>query len=390
MTGTRLMGFRGKLLIRVTGACPEDFLYLLAKSGVAFRDYKKHDPLTAELLIPFSKQDAATVCAKKAMCDLEIIRYYGVVPSIKRMRLRLIYLALLALVVFSVFGIQERILFLEVEGADSIPSTQILRLLEAQGVGFWTSYDSLDMEHIKNSVLSQLPELSYITINKQGGIATVIVRQREIRPDPPFYPSDILAKKRGIITTIHAIAGTPQVKPGDVVIPGQLLISGVSNLDKTLLVTKAEGEVYARTFSRKCAVFPEQVGAKVYTGRQIRQISVSFGKKTIKFYKSSGIPYDNYDKMTVRKTLTLPGDYRLPAAVTVTTLREYHIQEQPVAETDAVALLRSAVVNQMQQEMTAGVILKHTGALTTGEGLYRLVCDMECREEIGSVVEIMD
>lgn len=390
MTGARLMGFGGKLHIRITGACPEDFLFLLAKGGVIFRDYQKTDPLTAQLVIPAAKQDVAATCAKKSMCDMEILKYYGFVPSMKRMGFRLVFLVFLALLVVSVFRIQEHILFLKVEGNTTIPTQKIIRLLETEAIGFWTSYDEMDMEHIKNAVLSQLPELSYLTINKQGVVATVIVRQREGHPESIFYPSDILAKKGGVITSVTATAGTPQVKPGDIVVPGQLLISGVSNLDKTLLVTKAEGEVYARTFSEKQGILPDTIEKKVYTGRQLRQISISFGKKTIKFYKSSGIPYDNYDKMTCRKTLTLPGDYQLPVTVTVTTLREYGIQHSSVDEQTAKTLLGEALYAQLQLEMTVGVLLKSSGTLTQGEGLYSLMWNGECHEEIGSAVEIMD
>jgi hypothetical protein len=135
---------------------------------------------------------------------------------------------------------------------------------------------------------------------------------------------------------------------------------------------------------------PNTETKKVYTGEKTRKFSLTFGKNTINFYKTSGISYPNYDKMTVRRTLTLPGGYVLPVAVTVTTFLAYDPVELPLEETRAEALLRASIQGQLQQELRAGYEVSEQLSLGAEDSIYRLSGVVECQEEIGTVVEIQD
>lgn len=390
MTGQ--LWFSGKARIQITGANPEECLYRMVRAGIPFRDYRKTDPLTAHLVISASALKQAEGIAEKNLCNLATEEIYGIVPFLRSMGWRICYPVILCLILVGVFLMQNYIWFLEVEGNTMIPSERILRLLEGQGIGTGASIKDLDMNQLKNRLLTQEPQLRYITINTQGGMATVIVREREEKPENtrPVQPADIVAKKGGIITQVTPTGGTPVVQPGDVVTEGQLLISGVTRLDKTLILTRAEGEVYARTFYHSTLVTPVSCMEKNYTGRECKRFSVSFGKKTINFYKSSGISYDNYDRMTCRTALTLPGGYRLPVTLIVTTCREYQPVPVAVSEPDAETLLYASLEEQLKLKMTAGEILSHSMTISTDDRGIVLSGNTFCREEIGSAAEIKD
>ena len=382
----------GKVRVKITGACPEDCLTRITGQGIRFRDYVKKDVLTAEFTLALSDLKDLEAAAKKTMCEVEVLKIYGCLPSLRAMGPRLAYLGLLVGVVLLVFWIQGHIFFLEVEGNTTIPEEEILRILEGNGIGFWTRADELEMNLLKNQILSEIPELGWITINNEGPMATVVVRQREEKPvaSEDVAPANILSNQSGVIEDVTVTGGTAQVKKGDVVTAGQLLISGVTNLDKTLLLTRAEGEVIARTFGRKTAVLLDSVTEKCYTGRETTGISVTFGKNTINFYKTSGISYDNYDKMTVRKTLTLPGGYELPLCLTIATFREYETVLVPMEEDAAQVLLTEGVRRDTEGKLSAGMILDMRLRMQQSEALYTMTGIVECRENIGVSVEIKD
>lgn len=386
------MGMGGKVRIRITGACPEDCLYRMTMEGIRFRDYCKTDMLTAELTVPLRDLNTATSCAKKTMCEMKILGISGLFPGLKAMGTRIGYLFVLVFLLILVFWIQGHIFFLEVEGNTTISDEEILQILEESGVGFFTKTSEIDLNVLKNEILGQIPRLGWITINTEGPIATVMVREREEKPVAVENqaPGNVLAAKGGIIEDVTVTGGTAQVRLGDVVTEGQLLISGVTNLDKTLLLSHAEGEVTARTFTRKKAILEESIQEKSYTGEEITRFSITFGKKTINLYKTSGISYDNYDKMTVRKTLTLPGDYALPVTVTVTVFREYEQAEKLLAEQDAEEFLEEAVRRDMEAKLSAGMILDLHLQCKMQEGLYVGSGIAECREDIGVSVEIKE
>lgn len=389
MTGHRMLGLTGTVSLTLTGACPEECLTALTAQGVRFREFRKPDELTIALTV--SDRDMAIVrrCAKRQMCSVEIIRVSGPVPLLRAMGWRVAYpLALLSLGLL-VLWLQGHIWFFTVTGNETVPTERILWVLEENGVGFFTDADSLDMNTLKNQVLADLPELGWITVNTQGCTAQVIVREREEKPvlSGSSAPANVLARKSGLITHVEVTGGTAQVEAGDVVLAGDLLISGVTNLDKTVLLTRAEGEVYARTWSTVEAVLPDNAVEKAYTGRQTARYSVTFGKKTINFYKSSGISYGNYDKIMESKTLALPGGYTFPVTVTKTVLREYVSGD---SYEGSEALLEASALAQIRLSLTAGSILRSALTVEREAGGLRLRGVVECQEEIGIVAEIKD
>ena len=392
MTGPRLLGLRGTVTLRITGACPEEFLMRLVRCDVRFRDYRKEDELTATLVIPAEKMSAARAAAKKTMCQIEVASVSGLIPGIRAMGLRILMPIWLVLLTMGVFWLQGHMLFFEVEGNSTLPDRVILEALEQCGVGFFTPEDHVDLNLLKNQMISRLPQLSFLTVNHRGCIAQVVVREREEKPilAESAAPANILASKDGLITSVTATGGAAMIRPGDFVTKGQLMISGVTNLDKTLMVSRAEGEVYARTWNALDAVIADELAYKQRTGRETRVFAVTFGKKKINFYKTSGISYGNYDKMTTEKPLTLPGGYTLPVSLTVTVFREYTVSTQPVEQTQAQLLLEQCVRQQLLGTMTAGTIQSMSVSVRQETGCYRLTGTAECQEEIGTVAEIKD
>ena len=203
-------------------------------------------------------------------------------------------------------------------------------------------------------------------------------------------PANIVARKNGIVESVDASGGTSQVKPGDVVVQGELLISGVSNLDKTLLLTRAEGEITARTWNRVNVLDLDQRAEKNYTGRCETAWRVTFGKKTINFCKTSGISYGEYDKIMESTSLVLPGGYALPVTVTRITVREYETGTVLVPPEEAEQSLAKAALRQLSMDMLAGMVLNQDLTLAQTEGAYHLTGVAECREEIGSVAVIKE
>lgn len=386
------MGRTGKVSLQITGACPQDALTLLARQGVRLGPIHRVDELTLRLELPSGDLPKARRCAKQAMCELEILRISGILPWLHSLGLRVLYPMGLLGLVWLVFWLQGHIWFITVRGNVTVPTEEILWTLEENGVGFWTKTEELDMNVLRNAVIDDLPSLSWITVNTEGGHAAVEVRERAEKP--VLYrdasPANIVASKSGIVESIDASGGTPQVKPGDVVTAGQLLISGVSNLDKTLLLTRAEGEITARTWNTVEALCPEIVQEKSYTGHSTVLWRLTIGKKTINFSKTSGISYGEYDKIIENVSLVLPGGYALPVTLTKITCREYTLLEQPLAPETAESLLTAAAMRQLKLDMLAGQVLTKNLALKKTDGGYQLTGVAECREEIGSVAVIKD
>lgn len=392
MTGHRLLGLTGTVTLTIVGACPEDCLTRLAAHSVGFRQLRRIDDLTIRLTV--SDRDVAIVrrCAQKAMCSVEVQEASGLVPAVRAMGLRVFYPLVLLGMLLLVLWLQTHIFFFSVSGNETVPAERILWVLEEYGIKFGVPADAVDLNAVKNQVLAELPELGWITINTEGASAEVVVRERAEKPaiSRASGPANVTAKKSGLITEVEVTGGTAQVQKGSIVEKGDLLISGITNLDKTLLLTRAEGEVYARTWNRVQALYPENAMEKIYTGRETVGYSITIGKKTLNFYKTSGISYDNYDKIMESSVLTLPGGYAFPVTVTKICFREYTLQPVGWTEEEIQAQLERAALTQIQSELVAGTILDQRFSFLEKDGALELQGIVECQEEIGTTVEIKD
>ncbi len=385
MTGPGMLGGRARLTL--TGPCPQDCLWRLSQAGVPFRGLRRIDELTLELTIPQRALPRARACARKTMCTLEVTKVCGVLPSLRAMGPRALGLAGLVGMLLVIGWLQSHVLFVTVEGNRTIPTQEILWALEEEGVGFGAAKEEIHLEALKNRMLRRIPRLGWLTLNQTGSTAQVIVRERQERPalSQNAAPANVVAKKAGLVEKIQVTGGTGMVAPGAVVEQGALLISGVTALDRATLLSRGAGEIYARTWNLVRAVLPDNGLKKVYTGRQQTQWALTLGKKTINFYKTSGISYGEYDKITVSRSLTLPGGYVFPLTLRKTVLREYTSGSSLPGEA---SLLESAADGQLLREMTAGEILTRRAMTQRAPGGIWLRGSYECREEIGVPVEI--
>jgi hypothetical protein len=135
---------------------------------------------------------------------------------------------------------------------------------------------------------------------------------------------------------------------------------------------------------------PQNRETKTYTGRETTGYSLQIGKKTINFYKTSGISYGNYDKIMESTVLSLPGGYAFPVTWTRIRFREYTTEPAETTAEDAQVLLEAAVRTQQLRRMTAGQILDQSLTLDAQPQAVWLRGTLECQEEIGTLAEIKD
>lgn len=155
---------------------------------------------------PLYGHGTAEAAAKRTMCELQVVRVAGVIPSLRAMGKRLGLLGLMGAMILLVVWLQGHILFFRVEGNETLPDQAVLSALEDCGVGFFTSARGIDLDALKNEMIARLPQLSFVTVNVEGCEAVVVVRQREEKPqvEKSAAPANILAEKAGIITEVTA------------------------------------------------------------------------------------------------------------------------------------------------------------------------------------------
>ena len=270
-----------------------------------------------------------------------------------------------------------RVFFFRVEGNGELPERRILEQAEACGLTFGAARARLRSEQIKNRLLRAIPELRWAGVNTQGCTAVITVALRDQgQPPEQEHPGDIVAVSDGIVTACYPRTGTSCVHPGQAVRSGEILISGLTDLGRSTRAERAEGEVYGLTRRTVEAVLPGKTLARTDGERVVRKFSLRIGKKSVNFSNDSGISHGSCVKMRTVNYLTLPGGFRLPAALVTETYTLCDVEQIPREDW---APLTEAARRCLGERMIAGEILEEA---LSREG-NRLLADFECRELIG-------
>ena len=371
----------------VTGAEVEVTLKILTSVGVKLHQVRRLDALTASFVI--QKQDYSktkTICEKRGD-GLRILRRGGVGHRLNALLRRPILFFGLMLVLAATLCIPSRVLFIQVEGNESVPDRLILEAAEQCGICFGASRRDVRSEKIKNALLEQVPQLQWAGVNTRGCVAMISVRERIPEETTPV-PSDfghVVAVREGIITSCTAYSGTLLCTPGSAVAEGEILISGYTDCGLCIRAEQAQGEIYANTVRQIRAVIPDSLLEQSNTGKVKRKISLIVGKKRIFLWKYSGIWDSTCDRMYEEYYVTLPGGFQLPLALGVETFYPGTVSQRKITGEEAQTLLDKSCDSYLTVQMIGGSILDEQLHYTTEEGCMRLAAQYICNEMIGKM-----
>ncbi|MBE7002693.1 MAG: sporulation protein YqfD [Ruminococcaceae bacterium] len=389
---------RGYVRARTGSEFPERVLNVCSARGIPFRDpafLGEH-----ELALTVARRDwrrLRAACADVG-AEVHIERVAGVPFVLGRLRRRRALVAGLLLCAALFLANACFIWDLRVEGNETVPSGRILRVLAEHGVRRGTFAFSIQQRRLCNHALLELPELAWLTVNVRGCRATVIVRERVPRPGivNESAPTNVVARRDGLVTAVRALDGEARVLPGTMVRKGQLLISGVvetKGVAEPVVGTRylaGKGEVYARTWYELSTQIPLFREVKSPTGEETRAVAVLWGENRVKFrIKGTGNLSTGYDKIISQVQWTLPGGFILPVTLETETCRPYTTVRLAVSRESAQEQGRAVLDAYLRAQLgeDAEVVSERVSSAVRGSWLL-VTLSAECREQIGEVVPI--
>lgn len=374
----------GQLHLELTSAELEEALGAYAARNIPLLQLQRQGELSCRFWIHRRDYEALQSLARRRGDSLKLLRRRGLYWHMRNLLRRPVLLAGLALLVGATLYLPSRVLFVRVEGNAQIPAGQILAAAEQCGISFWAQRRDVRSERVKNALLEQLPGLQWAGVNTSGCVATISVRERRSFPERmPTGVSQMYAAVDGYVVSAIATSGTLLVQPGQTVRRGQKLISGYTDCGLCIQAGQAQGEVFAQTERTLRAVTPEFYLRRGPLLEKNRRFSLLLGKKRINFGKGSGISGSSCGRMYEEYYVTLPGGFRLPAALCVETQLRYDTTMQRLSAQQAQAALSDFAQRYLHQQMLAGQIQSSRCQLRRISGGYQLEGAYRCLEMIG-------
>ena len=393
----------GAVQVTVTGVQPELLLNLCAKEGVLLWKTIWRDPFCLELQVPQRQYALLCTLARRAQCETALQRRWGVPVFFRRFRRRYALLAgLLACLVLGALGSQV-ILTIEVSGNVNLTAEEIISRLRLCGVEVGSFGPSIPTREKENQLMLAMDELSFCALNRRGTCLEVLVREAGDSPEvkDQSQPTDVIATATGRVTHIEPWGGDALFQEGDMVVKGDVLISGIMDLDAPPNVvleqgvesfgTKlahAEGKVLAETWHSLSANLDLNAPVKAYTGEETSRHSLSIMGRRVKFYQNSGIPYEKYDTITELKSWTPVEGKTLPIVWETERVREYTLTTAPLDQSKGEALLRQELRRRLESAMDQGEVLTAEYETALEGSVLTVKLRAQCLEQIGRMVPI--
>lgn len=152
--------------------------------------------------------------SKKSGCKIKINEKKGLPFLFNRYKKRKIFIVMLFITFFVICILSNFIWNIEIEGLSEINSNEIYKTLENNGLKIGSNKKNIDTKEIVNNIRLEREDIAWIGIDIKGTNAKITVVEATKKPDIINEDEycNIIANKKGVITKINALNGTPMVK----------------------------------------------------------------------------------------------------------------------------------------------------------------------------------
>ena len=268
---------------------------------------------------------------------IKIIKKKGLPFLFNRYRKRKIFAISLLLVLVSLVVLSGFIWNIEITGNETISSEEILNIVKDEGLETGKLKRKIDFKKIVEKIRLNRSDISWVGIKISGTNAVIEIVEADKAPNVINKDDycNIVANKDAMIVSANAQNGTLQVKEGDVVKQGSVLIAGWLEGKYTgVRYVHATGQVMAKVwYSKKEKVYYKQNERK-QTGNVEKKYSINIKNFAINFYKKLS-KFEIYDTINTEKKLRISSNFYLPFELIVKENHEVIEEEKNYSKDEA-------------------------------------------------------
>lgn len=219
----------GYVDIKISGFFVERFINLCFSKSIFL--WKVNRISSTDIKLRISKRDFKKIkkICKASKCKIKILSKNGLPFLLHKYKKRKIFAIALVVVAILILYLTRFVWNIEIQCDQDIDKNNIIKILNRNGIEEGKSISNINTEKAINDICMNGKNISWCGIKIKGTNVIVNLEKENLQEEiiDNDIPCDIIAKKNGIITKITARNGTINVKEGDLVKEGDILINGI-------------------------------------------------------------------------------------------------------------------------------------------------------------------
>lgn len=247
----------------------EKLIQQAGKVGIQLQDVKRVSPRKLRCIMMEKDLEQLKAITEAGGWRMQTGRRIGAARAYDLMKKRVLLVAGLLVITVLLFAATTYVWHVEILDAGSYEA-DLHAYLQEMGVKPLVTKQSIQVDEIRNALEWRYPEAAWIEVGWRG--TTLQVRMIQGRAAGETLDGagacDLIAERDGIVTEIIPVAGTPMVKPGQIIRKGEVLIKGEERTEKGgTIPVAARGRVMARVWDAAAAKMSIMETETIYTGR---------------------------------------------------------------------------------------------------------------------------
>ena len=339
----------GYLRISIEGYYIERFINICKKQNITIWNLKRNKNTMLFFNVRIKEFKEVCKIVKQLNCKLKIRNKKGLPFLMYKYKKRKAFAILLIIVVF-IIGLSSMYVWnvdIIEENNQELPN--IRQDIEEAGIKLGTLKSKINSKEIINKIRLKRNDVAWMGIEKKG--TNVIVKLVKADQKPEIVDTNeycnIVSDKTGVITKINAQNGTANVKVGDTINKGDILINGWMEGKYTgIRYVHAKGEIEAKVWYTKNKKIPYILKQTRETGNQENKYSLKINNFEINFLKKYS-KFEIYDTIETDSKFRIFSDFYLPISVVKTTFKEKENYTQKYTLEEA----KTLGIEELQEEL---------------------------------------
>ena len=339
----------GFLKISVKGYYIERFINICKNNKITIWNLKRKDNIELNLNVRIKEFKEISKIAKKTGCKVKIKNKKGIPFLLHKYKKRKIFFILLILLVL-IIGLSSCFVWnVEIEEENGYELENIREDIEKAGLKSGVFKGKINTKEIINKIRLERKDIAWMGIELKGTNAIVKLVKSDEKPEIINEDEycNIISDKEGIITKISVQNGTANVKVGDTVNIGDVLVNGwIEGKFTGIRYVHSLAEIEAKVWYTESIKIPYNATETKYTENEEEKYGIKFNNFQINFTKKYS-KFKIYDTIETENKIKLFSDFYLPISIVKTTYKE----QEKVEKTYTVEEAKNIGIKQLEEKL---------------------------------------